>query len=303
VFGSEVTQSTGLIKVEKNERLALSCICCTSKHLRSSPAVLMPFIAKKVFDYDPVEITKDWGLRDIQTGMAYSLCKTLECKECGVLFLDYRFSDYEMARLYDDYRGKVYNNLRTKFEPEYGVIASNYKERAAYILDVENFLSPYVPKDLAVLDWGGDSGINSCFRFNAKLLHIYDISGINVCSEAQKVSLDECSLYKYDLVTCSQVLEHVPYPSKVLSNIVKVMKSETILYLEVPLEPIFQEKTLSSYRGENKKHWHEHINFFSQPSLVKLAQSCGLEVITTNTLPVSLGWRKATVQMLICKLA
>jgi hypothetical protein len=73
--------------------------------------------------------------------------------------------------------------------------------------------------------------------------------------------------------------------------------------LEVPLEAIFQEQKTSLPRGRKKKHWHEHINFFSQKSLVKLVQSCGLEVLAEDTLPVSLGWRKSTVQMLICKLS
>jgi hypothetical protein len=303
VFGSEANSNTQFIKADKRERLAMTCICCSSEQLIRSPAVLMPFIAKRVFDYEPVEITDDWGLRDIRTGVAYSLCNTVECAECGVLFLDYRFSEYELSRLYADYRGEEYNNLRIRFEPEYSVIASNYQERATYIVDIENYLRPWVPNDLAALDWGGDSGVNSCFRYTAKLLHIYDISGINVCSEATKVSLEECSLYPYDLISCCQVLEHVPYPDQVLSEIVKIMRTQTILYLEVPLEAIFQEQQTSLPRGRKKKHWHEHINFFSQKSLVKLVQSCGLEVLAEDTLPVSLGWRKSTVQMLICKLS
>ncbi len=301
--GNELQASSKAITSDKNERRALICICCASGHLMRSPAVLMPFLAKRIFDHEPVEITNDWGLRDIQTGMAYSLCNTVECVDCGVLFLDYRFSDLELSLLYKDYRGEEYNALRIRFEPGYGVVASNYKERAAYIDDVENFLSPWVPNDLIVLDWGGDSGVNSCFRYSAKLLHVYDISGIDVCNEATKVTLQECNLYKYDLVTCSQVLEHVPYPQQVLNSIVKIMRSETILYLEVPLEAIFQEQQASLPRGRKKKHWHEHINFFSQSSLVKLARSCGLEVLAVDTLPLSLGWRDSTVQMLICRLA
>ncbi len=302
MFGSTANSNTQLVDAVKIERIARKCICCLSEQLMRSPAILMPFIAKRIFDHEPVEITEDWGLRDIQNGMAYSLCNTLECSECGLLFLDYRFSEYELQLLYKDYRGDEYNNLRIKFEPSYSLIAQKYQERAAYIDEIEKFLTPFLPKNLTVLDWGGDSGINSCFRYKAKLLHVYDISGVNVCSEATKVSLDECSLHTYDLVTCSQVLEHVPYPSQVLSEIIKIMKPETILYLEVPLEEIFHDHPTLFPKGNKKKHWHEHINFFSKLSLIKLALSCGLEVIAENSISISMGWRKSRVQMLVCKL-
>src|SRR5437016_2710182 len=91
---------------ESNERIASRCICCDGDQLAKSPAILMPFIAKRVFGWEPVEIMDDWGLRDIKSGMAYPLCNSVQCASCGVLFLDIRFSDSEMATLYSGYRGE-----------------------------------------------------------------------------------------------------------------------------------------------------------------------------------------------------
>ena len=286
----------------RTERHARHCICCLRERLLCTPAILMPFLAKRIFNHEPVEITDAWGLRDIPTGMAYSLCNTLECEDCGVLFLDYRFSDDELALLYKDYRGDAYNALRTRFEPSYGSTALHYTGRAQYLKDVEAVLSPYLPARPKVLDWGGDSGINTPFRFMADLLHVYDISGVAVCEEATAVSLQECCRHTYDLVTCSQVLEHVSYPVDLLRQITKSLRPQTILYLEVPFEAIFQTHSDARPLGERKRHWHEHVNFFSPKSLTALANSCGLEVLAANTLPVSLGWRDAAVQMLICRI-
>ena len=81
------------------EFIARHCICCSSDHLDRSPAVLMPFVAKRVYGHEPVEITAEWGLRDLRAGMAYTLCNSLQCQRCGALFLDYRFTDLQMASL------------------------------------------------------------------------------------------------------------------------------------------------------------------------------------------------------------
>jgi hypothetical protein len=285
----------------ESERHASRCICCLGEHLIRSPAILMPFVAKRVFDHEPVEITQAWGLRDLRPGMVYSLCNTLECKDCGVLFLDYRFSDHEMSLLYSDYRGDEYNAQRARFEPGYNATALHYEGRAAYLEDVERILAPYLPARPRVLDWGGDSGVNSPFRFSAALLNVYDISGVETCGEATPVTLESCPQQQYDLVTCSQVLEHVPYPADLLRQIACTLRTESILYLEVPLEEIFQGEGGGSPCAGMKRHWHEHINFFSPSSLQSLAQTCGLEVLVARTLPVALGWRNAEVQMLICK--
>ena len=53
------------------ELISRHCICCAGEQLQRSPAVLMPFVALRVFGHEPVEITADWGLRDLRQGMAH----------------------------------------------------------------------------------------------------------------------------------------------------------------------------------------------------------------------------------------
>jgi hypothetical protein len=51
---------------------------------------------------------------------------------------------------------------------------------------------------------------------------------------------------------------------------------------------------------KNKKHWHEHINFFSKKSLVKLLNNCSLKIIKMNILSLETYKRDEVVQI-ACK--
>ena len=150
--------------ISERERIASKCVCCNGDELKSSPAILMPFIADRVFGWKSVIIDESWGLKRIKTGSAYSVCNTLYCSDCGLLFLDIRFSDAELKKLYKHYREKEYVDLRDFYEP-------GYKERnnalvlgINYIDKIELFLQPFLPSSPRVLDWGGGKGLNTPFK-------------------------------------------------------------------------------------------------------------------------------------------
>ena len=138
----------------KKERVSTQCVCCGSEDIKSSPAILMPFVAHRIFDWVPVVIDDTWGLSTIKKGNAYSICKSLYCSNCGFLFLDIRFSDNELSRLYDDYRGVEYNSLRETYEPGYTLRNNSLNAGIGYIKDIETFLAPHLNHPLTILDWG-----------------------------------------------------------------------------------------------------------------------------------------------------
>ena len=115
-------------------RISQNCICCGSEDLLNSPAILMPFVSHRVFNWRPIVIDETWGLNTISNGKAYSICNTLCCVNCGLIYLDYRFSDSEMSNLYKNYRDEEYVNLRDYYEP-------GYKERNKLILNGNNYIS------------------------------------------------------------------------------------------------------------------------------------------------------------------
>lgn len=281
----------------RNSRVARQCVCCGSEELDRSPAVLMPFISHRVYNWAPVEIDASWGLKTIKPGYAYSLCNSLQCQKCGFLFLDIRFSPQEMEYLYRDYRGVEYTQLREHYEPGYTNRNNELNKGINYLKEVENFLLPYTGTPSSILDWGGDTGINTPFSSSAKTVHIFDISEKSVIPRAQRVSRKEADQNDYDLIACCGVIEHVPYPEKLLNDIRSVMSKKSLLYVDAPFEKIMHDKRADACR--QKKHWHEHINFFSEKSLEILADRCGLKIIAENKMRVSSAGTNVTAIQLI----
>ena len=242
--------------------ISKKCVCCESQDLIKSPAVLMPFVAYRVFGWQPVEITDEWGLKTVKNGNAYSVCNSLQCINCGLLFLDMRFNQDEIKSLYQGYGELNYTRTRQCFEPQYEH-GGCQNCGGGYVKDIEEFLLPHIEPD-TVLDWGGGNGANTPFKNS--MIHIYDVSD-NLPVEG--VTLVDSPFGRYDLVVCSHVLEHVPYPYDVIMEIKKYMGD--CLYIELPIEDIT--------KATDKKYWHEHINFFTIDSLYKLFERVGLSVV------------------------
>jgi hypothetical protein len=263
----------------------------------------MPFVAYRVFGHEPVEITKEWGLRDLRPGMAYTLCNSLQCQSCGVLFLDYRFTDTQIASLYYGYRDEVYTRQRDHYEPGYAAIADHYQQREAYISDVESWLAPRLPERPAVLDWGGGSGLNTPFLYQSGKLHVHDISTVELMPGVERVNTSQLAAECYELVVCSQVLEHVPCPLTLIKQMLLALSAQTLIYLEVPHEALMREHPGSLALAGLKRHWHEHINFFTPQALHCLLDSAGLVLVDSHLLTVDLGWRKSQVMGVLARRA
>ena len=282
-------------------RIASTCVCCGGDRLSRSPAILMPFIAARIFDWYPVEIDESWGLKTIQKGTAYSVCNSLLCQDCGLLFLDMRFSDAELGKLYSDYRGKEYSDLRDQFEPGYIERNTLLEGGVSFIGQVEEFIRPYLQFPVALLDWGGDTGGNTPFKNENCLFHIYDISSKPVIAGAISVDRSVVSKTDYQLITCSQVLEHTPYPRQIIKDIKQAMSAATLLYIEVPYEEHMRNCQPELLLAK-KKHWHEHINFYTPKSLRALVKESDLEIVDENILIAKNWGQEITLLQIICKL-
>jgi hypothetical protein len=242
--------------------------------LREHPAILSPFVAERTMGWEPVVLNGDSGLREVRLGTHYPICMTKGCLKCGTTFSDVRFSDEEMGSLYYRYQDSNYNERRCHYERE-------YKERIdklstscgdpAYVKSIEKFIDPsntYMPT--RILDWGGDTGLNTPFRGAGVSTEIYDICGNEPVGGIYAANKDELALHVYDLIVCSNVLEHVSNPYEVVWSIAPLMDEDTLFYIEVPFEDVPFEK---------KNFWHEHINMFTVNGIRILLLRCGLTVI------------------------
>lgn len=271
------------------ERIATCCVCCGNPTLKKTPAILMPFVAHRVFGWEPIEINESWELKTIQNGVAYAPCNSMFCNNCDFLFLDIRFSDKELSLLYAGYREEEYTELREKYEPGYAQKNNILVAGSNYVNQVESFLEPMLNFPVNILDWGGDTGKNTPFKHKSKLHHIYEISEKMPIAGAFFVDKSMALSINYDLIVCSNVIEHVPYPSDLLLEIKQVMHKETILYIEVPYEKIMQTVNENDLTLLKKRHWHEHINFYSEKALNNLLSACGFKVISSQVLNLENG--------------
>jgi hypothetical protein len=256
------------------------CQCCNSKNIKKNPAVLMPFLSKRIFDYDVIKIDSTWNLFNFPDGLCLSQCRSCQCQECKFLFLDMRFDDEEMSKLYDGYREETYSRTRDFYEPGYYERNKVIQSEIKYKDEIENFLSGLEQYN-TLLDWGGDEGLNTPFK-QIQNKFIYDISGKKVLDSFISIDHDQLSNFNYDLIICSNVLEHVSYPQDLLNEMAEHMHSDTVLYIEVPFEKIMMNYPNSTDLYLEKRHWHEHINFFSEESLYELAKKCNLKIIKTK---------------------
>ncbi len=277
-----------------------TCICCNSKQLSAASAVLMPFVASRVFGYQPIEIDESWGMRDLNNGTAYCVCRSLQCQQCGVLFLGFRFTDEQMTALYSGYRNQEYNRQRERLEPGYMLMAEHFGRRAAYVDRVEAWLQSYLPAAPSVLDWGGDTGINTPFRFRACVHHVYDISDATLVKGASPAPVGFLLQQAYDLVCCTQVLEHVPDPQLLIKQVKACLNENSLFYLEVPHESLVRNYPGSLELVDLKRHWHEHVNFFNEHCLRLMLEQAGLSVIGVCKIPVS-GIREGEVLGLLAR--
>lgn len=288
-------------KLQK-ERVARRCICCDGVNILKSPAVLMPFVSDRALGYAPVEIDDSWGLSTIPNGFAYSICNTLACSDCGFLFLDIRFSDAEMTSLYRNYRGDEYTELREQYEPGYRERNRALNVGVTFIEAVEDFLRPHLDTSIRILDWGGDTGINSPFARERSQLHIYDISNKPVIEGASVVDLNTARQNDYSLIVCSQVLEHVPYPDELLLEVSSVMSADSVLYIELPVEKLILEGGEVQSLVSKKRHWHEHINFYTENSLKQLLDRCDMTILELKITKVQHHSSEIFIYQIACKL-
>ena len=242
------------------------CVCCGSENVKYTPAVLSPFVADRIWGWEPMTGRSSEGTLI----MGMSLCRSLRCQDCDYVGCDIRFDDEEMAKLYINYRDERYVETREKYEQDYGKLNAELENDVVnYFDEMQSFILDDMAEPRRVLDWGGNNGINTPFRDSAETVHIYEIGG-------KPPKFGELVLEPqppYDLIVCSNTLEHVSYPRRMLNEMRAYMDKDTLLYLEIPIEDL------------SMNIWHEHINKFSAKSLEAALKSCKLEMLRFKICP------------------
>jgi hypothetical protein len=86
------------------------------------------------------------------------------------------------------------------------------------------------------------------------------------------------------------------------SEIKLVMTSVSVLYVEVPLENHVKEFLDTGQLLEKKRHWHEHINFFSENALKFLIFKMGFNLLSFKVETIKHNGKPYSIFMLACSL-
>lgn len=230
--------------------------------------------------------------------------KYLNCEFCSSGYFDYRYSNTEMAKIYNNYRGSEYLNTRLKWEPWYNKAFNEEHDSSEFVLMRQSALVRFLGKFLIsrpniVVDIGGDRGqyipnLGQCESY------VIESSKKDLVDGVQRLSSIN-DIEKYDLIFYSHVLEHVANPR---SEIEELLRHAKYVYVEVPfgipeitkrrkskirlflrlitsISPTLWRQSSEPATGRKSQKstlvQSEHINFFSEKSLQTLAELLKVE--------------------------
>ncbi len=211
----------------------------------------------------------------------------IHCQECNLIYQKEIPNDELMKTLYDEWIDPewVYKNVEQQHDLNYYI---------KYGLDVASIVAYFneIPSKLNFLDFGMGWG---------KWLLMAKSYGVNVfgmeLSEfridiARKngieiIPLDESREGKFDFINADQVFEHIPDPKNILGKLSGFLSDKGLIRISVPngwdaLRVIRKSDWQSQKGGPDSMNVVaplEHINCFTNQSLVRLGAEVGLKNI------------------------
>jgi 2-polyprenyl-3-methyl-5-hydroxy-6-metoxy-1,4-benzoquinol methylase len=196
--------------------------------------------------------------------------RLVRCKRCGLLYLNPRFNNAAITRLYDKdyYHGKGFDPLA-----DYLAAAHPMGHEHFYPELILNVLSPLLPHGGRLLDYGCGSGrlcqAAAKAGFQADGYEISEFAaghashlGLNVFS-----ALDDIPENSYDVVTAVEVLEHCHSPMTALRTIYRALRPGGVFFYTTENFDRFYRRWKKGERPPQDAYVvpEGHIYFFSTP--------------------------------------
>lgn len=196
------------------------------------------------------------------------------CRECGLIFTNPRFSTEDLTIKYETIVELGSVKCRLLHNP-----ASNLDSRAKriYKLVQQYYCSESLPKP-RILDYGGASGYNLIPFVDTLECGILDYEKWDLPKGISYLGKDISDLDEgdqFDVILLLHTLEHVLKPKLFLEELCNSVNDQGVIYVEVPLGCFREWQFLNEPLT--------HINFFSEESLYKCFQYCGLHIIHLST--------------------
>lgn len=233
------------------------CVCCNSNNIE----IDQTFLSKFVFE----------RMTNTKHDVDFIYCGYIHCFDCDYRGSQIRFSPEEESRFYKNYMIGEYVDHRCSIEGEWIRRVADEQHSEQYFQTRRDSIKAALEKVLilsninSILDYGGNEGE----MFPLDLLHakryVVDVEVRKLPNGVIGVSSPSQSGL-VDVVVCTHTLEHASDPNKMMIDIKSYLKPNGWLYVEVPYG---EEHTYKS------NGIHEHINHFSEKSLMNRFQTFG----------------------------
>jgi hypothetical protein len=227
-----------------------------------------------------------------------------------------------MAKIYSNYRGKRYFEIRSLWEPWYSNVYNSNHDSLDWIQSrksaITQFITPRLDNPaLRVADIGGDTG--QFIPDFAILKYVVDPSGKKAAAGVTSISGMK-DLPDVDLIIYAHVLEHVADP---IAEIKILLSKASQIYVEVPFgvpevtvsrksrmkfyKTLLKSLSPSLWKGvtfpstgrrnlsQGTLTQSEHLNFVSEESLLVLSKLVGARVEICKTQIETPDYSKADV--------
>lgn len=219
------------------------------------------------------------------------------------MFSIYRCTSCGFGQIKPEVSGQALDNLYTQYYPRKNMTASEVKRSVSFQpgwigqmrrwLDGTNNVSHYYAKPgMRVLDIGCGNGA-SLLEIQAQGAEAYGTElDQNVAPIAKELNLNihfgdigtaPWPDHYFDLITMSQLMEHIPKPAEFLNTVRRLLKPGGQIIMSFPNVDSFNQQR----SGAKWINWHipYHMNFFTPDSIQNLAKQVGMQIrhIKTTT--------------------
>ena len=274
----------------------MNCLLCGSSNIKAVDTIVSDFVMARICD-------------NFRIGKNYKT-KLCFCRNCSFAYYDYRFSEEEARKLYENYRDEAYQKTREHYECWYTPIINQLLNSDSIALNeqrkqISTMLFANTKKEIkTALDYGGNEGKTFTNFIGKEKKFVYDISGVRPVEGIQLISKEEdLKKHSYDFIMCNALFEHLANPVDVLEKIAKLGNENTLFYIEVPSENPFIKGNKFSFIKNYKlvvnpnysvlrlikfyikscrgpfMPMKEHINFFTEESLQKMLKLNGFDIL------------------------
>lgn len=266
----------------------MTCPIC-DKAERVKEIYSSPYNSKGIKHY-LTQFYMDQGSCDLSQVEPYQF-ELMKCQECELIYQKSVPNGEMLFELYEKWIDPV-----RALERDNNHLLDYRWQRMEETIQLIDHFDPLNPKELKVLDFGMGWG---------SLLHMFKSFGVEVygleLSEARiKEGLkkgitvlkpEELELHDFDIIVLNDVLEHLTDPLEVLKSLVERLKPNGVMKLSVPNQDVFK-------KALNEMDWYaprgtelnlngisplEHLNLFSEKSLLAISEKAGLKAINLNT--------------------